>query len=199
MPGVYTVTTSFAKRRPTLRGTLTASGAPVAGALLDVLAKNRISRANWAKIGEVRTGAKGRYRIRVRGGPSRALRVAYKPFLGDTDSTSFTEVSHRVRARVDLRAMTRHVGLRGRARFSGKVRGGYVPRRGKLIELQAYDAGRWRTFRTVRTIRSGSFSTSYSFKHVNAPRSFRFRARARYEPGYPFMLGVSRTTRVRVG
>ena len=74
-----------------------------------------------------------------------------------------------------------------------------MPRRGKLIELQAYDAGRWRTFRTVRTRRSGSFSASYSFKHVVASRSFRFRARARYERSYPFLLGTSRTVRVGVG
>ena len=180
--GRYTVTTSFAKRRPTLKGTLTRDGAPIAGAVLDVLAKIRVSGANMTKIGEVRTDANGAYSIKVRGGPSRVLRVAYKAYLGDSDYSSWTDVSQRVKARVDFRAVTRRVGLRGRARFAGKVRGGYVPRRGKLIELQAYDAGRWRTFRTVRTNRSGSFRTSYSFKHVQSPRSYRFRARARYEP-----------------
>ena len=45
----------------------------------------------------------------------------------------------------------------------------------------------------------GSFRTSYSFKHVLSSRSYRFRARARYEPSYPFLLGTSRTVRVRVG
>jgi hypothetical protein len=197
--GRYTVTTSFAKRRPTLRGTLTRDGAAIAGAVLDVLAKIRVSGANMTKIGEVRTDANGAYSIKVPGGPSRVLRVAYKAYLGDSDYSSWADVSQRVKARVDFRAVTRRVGLRGRARFAGKVRGGYVPRRGKLIELQAYDAGRWRTFRTVRTNRSGSFRTSYSFKHVQSPRSYRFRARARYEPSYPFLLGTSRTIRVRVG
>ena len=154
--GRYTVTTSFAKRRPTLKGTLTRDGAPIAGAVLDVLAKIRVSGANMTKIAEVRTDANGAYSVKVPGGPSRLLRVAYKAYLGDTEYASWTDVSQRVRARVDFRAVTRQVGLRGRARFAGKVRGGYVPRRGKLIELQAYDAGRWRTFRTVRTSRSGS-------------------------------------------
>ena len=43
--GRYTVTTSFAKRRPTLKGTLTRGGAPIAGAVLDVLAKIRVAGA----------------------------------------------------------------------------------------------------------------------------------------------------------
>ena len=197
--GRYTVTTSFDRRRPTLKGTLTRDGAPIAGAVLDVLAKIRVAGANMTKIAEVRTDANGAYSLRVPGGPSRVLRVAHKAYLGDTEYASWADVSQRVRARVDFRAVTRRVGLRGRARFAGKVRGGYVPRRGKLIELQAYDAGRWRTFRTVRTGRSGAFRTSYSFKHVLSSRSYRFRARARYEPSYPFLLGTSRTTRVRVG
>jgi hypothetical protein len=197
--GRYTVTTSFAKRRPTLQGTLTLGGAPVAGALLDVLARNQVSGAALTKIAEVRTDAKGRYRIKVPGGPSRLLRVAYKAYLGDNDYASYTDVSQRVRARVDFKALTRRVSLRGTARFSGRVRGGFVPRRGKVIELQAYDAGRWRAFRTVRTNGSGAFKASYSFKHVNAPRSYRFRARSRYERSYPFLLGTSSTVRLRVG
>jgi hypothetical protein len=197
--GRYTVTTSFNARRPTLQGTLTLGGAPVAGALLDVLAKTRTSGATFNKIAEVRTDAQGKYTIKVPGGPSRLLRVAYKAYLGDNDYASQADVSQRVRARVDFKALTRHVSLRGTARFSGKVRGGFVPRRGKLIELQAYDAGRWRSFRTVRTNRSGTFKVNYSFKHVLSRRTYRFRARARYEPSYPFLLGTSSTVRVRVG
>ena len=53
--GRYTVTTTFSKRRPTLKGTLSLGGAPVAGALLDILAKNRVSGAAMRKIAEVRT------------------------------------------------------------------------------------------------------------------------------------------------
>lgn len=97
---------------------------------------------------------------------------------------------------MDFKAVTRRVSLRGTARFSGRVRGGFVPRRGKVIELQAYDAGRWRTFRTVRTNRAGSFKASYS---VVSRKSYRFRARSRYERSYPFLLGTSSTVRVRVG
>jgi hypothetical protein len=197
--GRYRVTTSFAKRRPLLRGTLTRSGAPVADAVLDVLAQTSVNGAATRKIAEARTDAQGRYRLRAPGGPSRSLRVAYKAYLGDSGYAAQTSVLQRVRASVQLRARTHHVSLRGTARFAGAVRGGYVPRRGKVIELQAFDAGRWRTFETVRTNRKGRFSARYSFKHIGFPRSYRFRARSRFEPGYPFLLGVSRSVRVGVG
>jgi hypothetical protein len=197
--GRYRVTTSFAKRRPLLRGTLTRGGAPVADAVLDVLAQTSVNGATQRKIAETRTDAQGHYRVRAPGGPSRTLRVAYKAYTGDAGYAAQASVLQRVRARVTLTARTRHVALRGTARFSGAVRGGYVPRRGKLIELQAFDAGRWRTFETVRANRRGRFSARYSFKHITAARSFRFRARSRYEPGYPFLLGISSPVRVGVG
>jgi hypothetical protein len=197
--GRYRVTTSFARRRPLLRGTLTRGGAPVADAVLDVLAQTSVRGAATKKIAETRTDAQGRYRVRAPGGPSRSLRVAYKAFVNDPGYATQASVLHRVRARVSLAARTRHVSLRGTARFAGAVRGGYVPRRGKVIELQAFDAGRWRTFETVRTNRKGRFSAHYSFKHIGFPRSYRFRARSRFEPGYPFLLGVSRSVRVGVG
>ena len=85
----------------------------------------------------------------------------------------------RVRARVTLTARTCHIALRGTARFRGAVRGGYVPKRGKLVELQAFDAGRWRTFETVRTNRRGRFAARYSFKRITSGRTYRFRARSR--------------------
>ena len=163
----------------------------MAGALLDVLAKNRVSGAALSKIAEVRTDAQGRYKIKVPGGPSRLLRVAYKAYLGDNDYASRTDVSQRVKARVDFKAVTRRVSLRGTARFSGRVRGGFVPRRGKVIELQAYDAGRWRTFRTVRTNRAGTLQGELLLQARRVAEAYRFRARARYERSYPFLLGTS--------
>ncbi len=197
--GHYRVTTSFGKRRLLLRGTLMRAGAPVNAAVVDVLAKDDVAGARFAKIAEGRTDAAGQFRIRAPGGPSRTLRVAYRAYLGDPGYAAQTGVSQRVRARVELTARRRHVSLRGTARFSGAVRGGYVPRGGKLIELQAFDAGRWRTFTTVRTNRKGRFSARYSFKHITFARTYRFRARSRYEPGYPFLLGVSGSVRVAVG
>lgn len=62
---------------------------------------------------------------------------------------------------------------------------------GKVVELQAHERGRWRTFRTVRTSRKGAFSYRYRF-------SFRAGGRVRADGSYPFALGTSRRVRVRV-
>ena len=122
--GRYTVTTSFAERRPTLKGTLTRDGAPIAGALLDVLAKIRVSGANMTKIAEVRTDANGAYSIKVPGGPSRVLRVAYKAYLGDSDYASWTDVSQRVQGagRLPRRHATRRAARAGAVRGQGARR-----------------------------------------------------------------------------
>ena len=48
-------------------------------------------------------------------------------------------------------------------RFRGRLLGKPIPRVGKLIDLQAYDAGRWRTFKTVRANRKGRYRASYRF------------------------------------
>jgi len=86
----------------------------------------------------------------------------------------------------------------GRVRFRGRLLGKPIPRVGKLIDLQAYDAGRWRTFKTTRAKRTGRYRASYRFLRTTAPRTFRFRARARKEARYPYALGVSRVVKVRV-
>jgi hypothetical protein len=86
----------------------------------------------------------------------------------------------------------------GRVRFRGKLLGHPIPKVGKLIDLQAFDGGRWRTFKTLRARRTGAFRGSYRFQHTFSARTFKFRARARRESRYPYALGVSRTVRVRV-
>ena len=83
-------------------------------------------------------------------------------------------------------------------RFRGTLLGHPIPRVGKLIDLQAFDGGRWRTFQTVRTNAKGGFRARYRFTRTFRSRTFRFRARARKESRYPYALGVSKVVRVRV-
>jgi hypothetical protein len=192
-------TTSFSRRRIVLRGRLTRGGAPVGRAVLDVLARNHRAGSRVRRIAQVRTSTRGNWRVRVPGGPSRTLSVAYRAFVDDQAPAAQVDVNQRVRGSVTLGAARRRVGLFGTARFRGRVRGGYIPQRGKLVELQAFDAGSWRTFKTVRTNRRGRFRSSYRFRRTGVPRTFRFRARARFERGWPYILGVSRAVRVRVG
>jgi hypothetical protein len=93
---------------------------------------------------------------------------------------------------------TRRVPPGGRVRFRGRLLGKPIPRVGKLVDLQAFDGGRWRTFATTRTNRKGRYRAAYRFIRTSSPRTFRFRARARKEARYPYALGTSKVVRVRV-
>jgi hypothetical protein len=81
--------------------------------------------------------------------------------------------------------------------MSGRLRGGYVPARGRVLDLQAHERGAWRPFETVRTSGKGRFSATYRFTS-GARGTFRIRVRVRPSSDYPFTLGYSRVVRVRV-
>ena len=82
--------------------------------------------------------------------------------------------------------------------MSGRLLGGAVPSRGKVVELQGYEGGRWREFRTIRSRADGRFAATYRFKAASAGRRFRVRVRVRTDPSYPFATGYSRAVRLRV-
>ena len=87
----------------------------------------------------------------------------------------------------------------GRVRFSGRLglRFARVPRGGKLVDLQAFDRGRWRTFATARARGSkGAWRSTYRFG--KSPGRYRVRLRIRREAVFPYDLGYSRSVTVRV-
>lgn len=143
------------------------------------------------------TDAQGRFTYRVPAGPSRSLRFAYRSGSEAAFRCSKPLVVN-VRARVSLSASPRSVVSGSRVRFSGRLRGGHIPRNGKVVELQAFERGRWRTFRTVRSSAKGAFSYRYRFSFRAAGVTFPVRARVRAEAAYPFALGTSNRVRVRV-
>jgi hypothetical protein len=103
-----------------------------------------------------------------------------------------------VAARSTLKATPRSIRSGQRVRFTGKLRGGYVPAGGKLIELQAYERGRWRSITTLRTNSRGAFSYRYRFSFRARGTTFPVRVRVRTDDSYPFALGTSKRVRVRV-
>jgi hypothetical protein len=137
----------------------------------------------------------GYYTMRLPAGPTRRLNVrALAPGAG---SLACKVARIGTRAGVTLKG-TRRVRPGGRVRFRGRLKGRPVPARGKLVELQAFDGGRWRTFAQPRSRQDGRFRASYRLRRTFGPRTFRFRARVRRETGYPYELGYSRKIRVRV-
>jgi hypothetical protein len=103
-----------------------------------------------------------------------------------------------VKARSTLKATPRSIRSGRRVRFSGSLRGGYVPHSGKLIELQAHERGRWRSITTLRTNSHGAFSYRYRFSSRARGATFPVRVRVRPDASYPFALGTSKHVRVRV-
>jgi hypothetical protein len=87
----------------------------------------------------------------------------------------------------------------GVIRLSGRLalRGVALPESGKLVELQAFDRGRWRVFATTRA-RGARAAWRTSYRFGSRPGSYRIRARIRREGSIPYDLGYSRPVRVTV-
>jgi hypothetical protein len=171
-----------------------ADGSPAAGAIVSILIGDR----KPVEFGIVAAGPKGGYRFRVKPGKNRILHAGFRPQANSSDLACSRKVRLNVRAGVTLKARPKRVSFGGRVRFRGRLLGKPIPKVGKLIDLQAFDGGRWRTFQTVRANRTGRYKARYRFVRTSSARTFRFRARARREARYPYTLGVSKTVRVRV-
>jgi hypothetical protein len=160
--------------RVRIRGRVTVAGArPAAGAVLGVSERVRTAGAPWRALTGVRARDDGRFTAFMRVGPSRRLRIAAP---GGAVAPVLTL---RVRAPVTLRPARGGV-------VRGRLRGGYVPRGGALVELQERGRGRWVTRLVVRTLRSGRFSG-----RVWPAARGRLRARVPAQPGLPYAAGVS--------
>jgi hypothetical protein len=185
-------------RRVRLAGRLTThDGQPLARARVTVVRTLRMTGARPTPGGTAVTDAKGRLSLRLPAGPSRDLRLT---FAGRRDLLPLTRsVSVRVGATSTIRASRRVLGGPGRVRFAGRLglRGAHVPPSGKLIDLQAFDAGRWRTFGTARAVgRKGRWHFSYRFS--GRPGRYPIRVRIRREAAFPYDLGYSRRVVIRV-
>ena len=165
------------------------------GTAITLLTREVRSGAPRIAVATTVTGEGGAFRVGVPAGTSRTIRVGYLPL----PDWRLLRCSKSLRLRVPARATftARRTSAR-RFRLSGRLLGGSVPVRGKVVELQGYEGGRWREFRTIRSNAAGRFSTAYRFKAASSGRRFRVRVRVRTDPSYPFSTGYSRVVRLRV-
>ena len=156
-----------------------------------------MSGATAQVVATVTTDARGGFTYRAPAGVSRTLRFV---FGGGSDLVPLTRsASLRVRASSTISASRRVLSGRGRVRFSGRLglRGATTPRSGKIVELQAFDGGRWRIFATARARGSkGRWSAAYTF--AGTPGRYPVRLRIRREAVFPYDLGYSRSVVIRV-
>lgn len=177
-----------------IKGRLTTrDGQAIVGAAVRVLSRRRMD-SYFRQAAVVQTGGSGRFRLRLGRGPSRRLRLAYcSPGGGAT-----RELRLRVSASTSMRSTPRTLRNGKAVTFSGKLIGGWVPRVGKLLEIQAHFRGRWRTVSTARTDARGRWHFKYRFDGTRGRVRYRFRAFVPSETGYPFNGGASRAIPVTV-
>jgi hypothetical protein len=186
-------------KRASIRGQLlNAAGGPIAGATLQVLDRQLRAGTRYAVRAEVTTGADGTFLVQPGLGTARAIRFEYRSrkLLAAPDVASKVEL--RVQAGASLTISPKRVRPRGTIRISGRLRGLPLPASGKVVELQAFEGGKWRDFRTTRASKTGRFSTTYRFLRARRGASFLIRARIRRDDSYPYYLGYSPRVRVRV-
>jgi hypothetical protein len=181
-----------------VRGRLTTRGGnPLANTDVEIFERTALPDQPWVRAGITKTGPKGWFRYRALPGPSRTVLVRY-------NGTSLirpesAEVVLRVRAKTSLDVNRRQVVNGDEVVFRGRVRGGPVPTSGKLLQLQAYSRGTWRTFATPRaSTRSHRWSYRYRFTATRGTVRYRFRAVVPKEGGFPFERGTSRRLTVVV-
>lgn len=193
---VKTLAVPFGKAA-TGRGTLTTvDGAPIAGAAVDVYVKSASAGSAFKTADHLRTDAAGGFAYTAQPGESRILRFAY---AGSAHMRSTrAEVALKVPAASTIRANRRAARNGERVRFTGRLRSKPIPASGKLIDLQAFYRGRWRTFATPRAARNGAWRYAYRFGATRGTVRYRFRVVIRAESAYPFDLGYSKAVRVRV-
>jgi hypothetical protein len=184
------------RRSARVRGLLhTSVGAPVTDARLAVAEQLRTGGA-WRPVAMLESDRQGRFSLPVPRGPSRAIRFSYAgtPLVKPASGLLRMLVPATSSIHVDRRAVRNGQAVL----FTGRLAGGHVPEGGKLIDLQAYYRGGWRTFATPRSDGRGRWSYRYRFGATRGVVRYRFRARLRREAAYPFELGYSRRLRVTV-
>jgi hypothetical protein len=182
----------------TIAGRLTApGGTPIAGAEIDCTAIPAYQGAQTVAMACPRTGANGRFAVRVAGGVgSRTIRLAYRAHIGDALPAATRTLGLLVRAGVRLRVTPHTTRVGRRIRFVGALQGGPIPRGGKQVVLEARSpGGPWIEFDVVRTNRKGRYRDSYRFKFPG-PVDYRFRAVSEGAADYPYATGASNVVRV---
>jgi hypothetical protein len=181
----------------TILGRLTGpGGVPIVAAQVNVLSRAEYAGAQAAAMTGVRTDSNGRFTLRLPSDTaSRTLSFEYSSRFGSPPVVSKT-LTLSVRAGVSLHIAPRTAHVGGSIHFSGRLRGGPIPKGGKLVVLEARSpGGPWLEFNVVRSDAHGRFHASYRFKFAG-PARYQFRVLCEAEADYPFATGASHVVTV---
>ena len=129
-----------------------------------MLTRDRRQSARFVERYTTTTKSDGIYRVKVRAGASRLTQIAWRSHTKDPGFQESAYVTLSARASSSLSATPRSVGVGGRLRLSGTVRG-TIPSRGVPLIFQGrMGNGRYTTFADGRANRKGRFSIGYRFR-----------------------------------
>jgi hypothetical protein len=192
-----TMKVRFGKRVPISGRLLSANGAPIANAILNVQSRTAVPGAAAAEAAKVVTGSDGRFTYIAPAGPSRVIRFAYRSYSEDTWFADTSDVQLLVSAGVTIKATPRLVHNRQATVFTGRLLGKPISKQGVVVDLQVFFRNKWRTFGAPRTNSVGRYRFKYRF--MAGAATWKFRARVRRETSYPYLEGYSaKTVKVKV-
>lgn len=179
-----------------LYGRLRVGQEPLRGTPVEVWRQTKLPGAPLERIDTVTTSKTGRFQVKATKGPARLLRFRY---AGTPQVRGIQgDVRMQVRGTTTFKPGRSRVLNGDYVTLRGRVQGGPLPATGKLVELQVHTRRQWRTFAQPRTNAAGRWEYRYRFEQIRRSVRFRFRARLRAEPGYPYETGTSRTRRILV-
>ncbi len=194
--GLARRTVRFGKRARAVAKLTDADGMPIEGATVCISERDRTGSAPELDVGELQTNELGKASARLPKGASRRVKLTY---WRDGENVEIEAAQLNVRARPKLQVLSRHRLTDGRrVRFRVKLAGPY--RVGRKVAIQALAPAGWLDFPgcTGKTNDRGVFRCSYRFREQSGNLSYRFRALAPRQAGYPYLQGRTRAQRILV-
>jgi hypothetical protein len=185
------------KGKATMLLTCAETGKAIIGARLEVAIKNG---GRSAVASQIVTDGTGRANLTLAKGPSRGISVGYRMYADDPIARATTTIKVLVAAKVTLKA-SRHALHNGQVvTLTGKLAGGYVPKRGVALAVQWKDGKHWRPFAQIRGRGTAArFRYSYKFTRTNHRVVYHLRvAVATGQVDYPYLATASRPVTVTV-
>lgn len=183
------------RKKGLIRGRLRdGAGNAVAGAQVCVQGHTDLPGRRFHLIGTTTTNENGGWSFKLRRGPSRIFRIAYR-FAAFQIST---ELALRMRARTTLHVSRHRTRPDHRVYFSGEIAGPGCGRRVVVIRGTVPGAKRRFLVRRAKTDPLCHFRTAYAFSPVPRTTRFVFWAVVPEQNGYPYVRGRSVVRYIRV-
>jgi hypothetical protein len=189
---------SYGRAQVVLGHLFAPSGAPIAGALVQVLSTPSFQGARALALATASTAANGSFRVRVPAStPSSRLTFAYSSHLAQPSPDVIATLALTVPAQLVLRVAPHISHIGGTIAFAGTLLGAPLPPGGKQLVLEARAPnGPWRQFQVLSTASHGRFHATYRFR-LAGPVTYEFRAVSSREADFPYSTGASHVVLVR--